>query len=108
MSELDVKQFAAAQADGAFVVDVREPVEYLAGHVPGAVLVPVAQVPTRIAELPEGERTYVICASGNRSRAVRDYLRTAGLDAWTVNGGTNAWVSSGRPVVTGPHANAAA
>ena len=108
MSELDVNQFAAAQADGAFVVDVREPVEYVAGHVPGAVLIPMGQVPARLAELPVGERMYVICASGNRSRVVRDYLRTAGLDAWTVNGGTNAWVTAGRGVVTGPHANAAA
>jgi rhodanese-related sulfurtransferase len=40
------------QAVGALVVDVREPSEYLAGHVPGAKLLPLAAVPARLGELP--------------------------------------------------------
>jgi len=40
-SEIDVDRLAGAQADGATVVDVREPSEYVAGHVPGAVLMPM-------------------------------------------------------------------
>ena len=41
MSEVDLEAFAAAHADGATVIDVREPGEYVGGHVPGAVLMPM-------------------------------------------------------------------
>ena len=46
---------------------------------------------------------YVICRSGNRSRTVMDYLVRAGHDAYSVDGGTMAWISQGHPVVTGPN-----
>lgn len=105
MAEVSVGAFAAGHADGAFVVDVREPAEYVGGHVPGARLVPVGELPARLRELPTGERVYVICASGNRSRVMADYLVTSGLDAWSVAGGTSEWVRTGRPVVTGAHPN---
>lgn len=105
--EIDQKAFGAAVADGAFVVDVREPNEYLGGHVPGARLMPLAQVLARQDELPRGERFYVVCASGNRSRTATDWLRTRGLDAVSVAGGTSGWTAMGRPVVTGAHASTA-
>lgn len=105
MSEVDVAELATAHAEGAFVLDVREPQEYVLGHVPGAVLVPMGQLPGRLAEIPAHEPVYVICASGNRSRTVRDFLRAAGVDARTVNGGTRAWAAGGRPLVRGPEAD---
>ena len=101
MSEVALDNFAAAHADGATVIDVREPGEYVGGHVPGAVLVPMGQLPSRVSELDRSRPLYVICASGNRSGAMTDYLRRAGFDAWSVAGGTSAWVRSGRPVVMG-------
>lgn len=104
MSIVTVDQLAAARADGSPVVDVREPYEYVAGHVPGALLMPVGEVPSRRNELPRDRRVYVICASGNRSLRVTDALRSEGYDAWSVQGGTSAWVGRGHPVVTGPHA----
>ena len=67
MREVTQESFAAAQAGSAVVVDVREPGEYVAGHVPGAVLMPMGQLPTRLSEIPKGLPVYVICASGNRS-----------------------------------------
>ncbi|WP_418606426.1 rhodanese-like domain-containing protein [Georgenia sp. SUBG003] len=45
MTEVSIDQLAAAKADGAFVVDVREPGEYVQGHVAGAELVPLSEVP---------------------------------------------------------------
>ena len=96
-----IDQLAAAAADGATVVDVREPGEYVGGHVPGAVLMPMGQLPSRAGELDRHHPVYVICASGNRSRAMSDYLVRAGFDARSVDGGTAAWAASGRPVVTG-------
>ena len=51
MSEISLDSFAAAHADGATIVDVREPGEYVGGHVPGAVLMPMGQLPSRTGEL---------------------------------------------------------
>ena len=107
MSEVLLDSFAAAQADGAAVIDVREPVEYVGGHVPGAILMPMGQLPSRTGELDRSRPVYVICASGNRSGAMTDYLRNAGFDARSVAGGTSGWISAGRPVVTGTRLNAA-
>ena len=74
MREVTQESFAAAQAGSAVVVDVREPVEYVAGHVSGAVLMPMGQLPTRLSEIPKGFPVYVICASGNRSAAMTTCL----------------------------------
>lgn len=98
MREVNLEKFAAAHADGAVVIDVREPFEYAAGHVPGAGLLPLSEVPVRAAELPKDEPVYVICATGNRSLAAADYLAGSGVDAWSVAGGTSEWQRSGRPV----------
>jgi rhodanese-related sulfurtransferase len=100
--EIDIDRLAEAVRDGAVVVDVREPGEYLAGHVPGAVLIPMGQLPGRMAELDRRAPVYVVCASGNRSATMTDFLRTAGFDAYSVAGGTSGWARSGRPVAGGP------
>jgi rhodanese-related sulfurtransferase len=105
--EVDLRTFVAAHADGAMVVDVREPGEYLAGHVPGAKLLPLAGVSARVGELPTDRTVFVICATGNRSLAAAGWMRAAGVDAYSVAGGTSGWVRMGRPVVAGPHENAA-
>lgn len=105
--EVDVHELAAAQRDGAFVLDVRERFEYEDGHVPGARLVPLSTVHRNIAQLPRDRRIYVICASGNRSYTAASWLTSAGLDACSVRGGTSGWIRAGRPVVRGPREHAA-
>lgn len=107
VAEIDVLALAAAKADGALVVDVREPDEYVSGHVPGARLIPLGVLPVRAAEIPRDERVYVVCASGGRSYQAAQWLSSAGYDAVSVAGGTTAWRSAGHPVVTGTHADAA-
>jgi rhodanese-related sulfurtransferase len=106
MREVDQTAFAAAHRDGAIVIDVREPFEYAAGHVPGAVLMPLRQLPARAAEVPRGVPVYVVCASGNRSLSAAEYLAASGVDARSVAGGTGAWLRAGRPVVRGTRAAA--
>jgi len=101
MREIDRPAFAAAHADGALVIDVREPMEYLAGHVPGARLIPRGQLASRTSELPKDQRIFVICASGNRSLAMTDLLQRLGFDAVSVAGGTSGWAADGRPIATG-------
>jgi hypothetical protein len=105
--EVDLAAFAAGHADGGYVVDVRERGEYLAGHVPGAKLIPLASVPARLGQLPTDRPVYVICASGNRSRNATAWMRSAGIDAHSVAGGTGGWARLGHPVVPGPRENAA-
>lgn len=106
MREVSLAAFAAAQSDGAIVVDVREPGEYVGGHVPGATLVPMGQVSLRLRELPRDRKIYVICASGNRSHSMTNYLMRAGYDAYSVSGGTGAWARAGHPIVLGRRPNA--
>ena len=98
--EVDLDQVASAGED-AVVVDVREPGEYIQGHVPGAVLIPMGQLPTRMTELDRSRPVYVVCASGNRSSAMTGLLRSNGFDAHSVAGGTNAWIRTGRPIEKG-------
>ena len=102
MREITLEQFATAQAENAaFILDVREGMEYLQGHVPGATLIPMSQLATRVAEVPQNRPVHVICRTGNRSASMTEFLERAGLDAYTVAGGTEAWARSGRPIVTG-------
>lgn len=107
MREISSHVFASARADGAFAIDVREPDEYVAGHVPGVRLMPTGEVPLRLAELPRTRPVYVICQSGNRSQAIADLLIRRGFDARSVTGGTSAWESLGYPVVRGPASDVA-
>jgi rhodanese-related sulfurtransferase len=98
--EIDIDELEAGRA-GATVIDIREPGEYVAGHVPGAELVPMTQLAFRLGEVDKSRPVYVICASGNRSAAMTDVLVAAGYDAYSVAGGTAAWARSGRHVETG-------
>ncbi|MHB1251358.1 MAG: rhodanese-like domain-containing protein [Acidimicrobiales bacterium] len=107
ITEVDVDTFTAAHADGACVVDVREPYEYVGGHVPGALLIPLATLADSLSELPTSQPIYVICQGGNRSKIAAQYLARLGKDARSVVGGTSGWMSAGRPVVRGARANLA-
>jgi rhodanese-related sulfurtransferase/glyoxylase-like metal-dependent hydrolase (beta-lactamase superfamily II) len=86
--------------DGAVMVDVREQDEWDAGHAPGARLIPLSQIESRLSELDEGAKTVVICRSGGRSSAITQVLNARGMDALNVAGGMRAWVASGLPIVT--------
>lgn len=107
MREVDQAAFAAAHTEGAIVIDVREPGEYVDGHVPGARMVPLSRLPLRLADLPRGVRIYVICEAGKRSTAAVSVLTRAGIDAVSVAGGTSAWKRAGRPIVHGTRPTAA-
>jgi rhodanese-related sulfurtransferase len=103
--EIDVDELDVQRAKGAPVFDVREPDEYVEAHVPGARLVPLATVPDQLAEFPSDAPVYVVCASGGRSRRAAEYLRSNGVDAINVAGGTKAWIAAGKPCATGQNGN---
>ncbi len=99
MADTDVEQTEAALRDGsAAVIDIREASEFAQGHVPGVIHIPMAQLSTRAAELDRNQPVYLICASGNRSSRMAELLTSAGFDASSVAGGTQAWEQSGRPI----------
>lgn len=104
MKTCTASHLAGAFTDGATVLDVREPDEYVRGHVPGAMLIPLGELPRRTSEVPRRGPVYVICASGRRSMAAADILEAAGMEAISVDGGTDEWIAQGHDYVTGPRA----
>ncbi len=91
---------AAQVADDVFLLDVREPDEWSAGHPPGAHHVPMMEIPSRAAEVPEDRDVVVVCRVGARSAQVVAFLRQQGYgNVYNLDGGMYAWAAAGRPVV---------
>lgn len=100
--EIDVSTLAALLDAGEIrLIDVREPDEYGAGHVPGARLVPLGEVPERVEEFRGDGPTYIICRSGARSMRACEFVSASGIECVNIAGGTLAWTESGRPIDTG-------
>ncbi|MEU8923559.1 rhodanese-like domain-containing protein [Kitasatospora sp. NPDC048545] len=97
-AQIPTADAAAVPADAA-LLDVREQDEWDAGHVDGALHIPLGQVIARLGELPE-EKLYVLCRVGGRSAQVVQYLVQQGREAVNVDGGMYAWQSAGRPMVS--------
>lgn len=87
------------------LLDVRTPGEFAAAHVPGARLVPLDDLDPSAFLKPHGAETgsiYVLCQSGGRARKAIEKFRRAGFDGCVlVEGGTQAWIDAGLPVVRG-------
>jgi rhodanese-related sulfurtransferase len=66
--------------------------------VPSAHHIPLGELESRIDEVEDGGRVFVICRSGARSQKAADILFNNGLDAVSVAGGTLGWIASGRDV----------
>ncbi|MFQ3565476.1 MAG: rhodanese-like domain-containing protein [Aggregatilineales bacterium] len=83
------------------VLDVREPSEFSLGHIRGARLIPLSELPSRIAELPSDQTILCVCRSGSRSSVAVRQLTRAGLQAINLQGGMTAWQRSGLPISKG-------
>jgi len=80
----------------AFVLDVREPDEYAAGHVPGAVSIPQADLALHLEEIPRQRTVLVACRSGLRSMASARFLKAIGYErVVNLNRGTLGWIAAG-------------
>ena len=92
-SAADVRHYLEEHATGSYqLVDVRQPKEYSAGHLPGAQLIPLKELPQRLAELDPDLPTIVYCASGRRSTAATKLLLGAGFkEVYNMEGGIKAW-----------------
>lgn len=99
-AEIEVDEVETWLARGAQLVDVREEWEYVSGHVPGAVHIPMGEVADRVGELRAP--LVLVCRSGARSGRVAEYLANSGFgEVANMLGGTIAWMESGRDVVEG-------
>lgn len=99
--EIDVHQAAEWRDEGYFMLDVREPSEWAAGHIPGATLIPLGELGERFGELPTDQPIIVYCRSGNRSAQARDFLLGMFPTTTSMGGGFNDWVAAGYEVEIG-------
>ena len=83
---------------GAYLLDVREPEEWAAGHAPGAVHIPLGELGARYTELDTGRPLFVVCRSGHRSGYAAQALAGAGWDASNVSDGMIGWQAAGLPM----------
>lgn len=96
--DLNREDIKAGLADGSIlVVDVREPHEFAAGHIPGAVSHPLSTF--NPASLPDGKRIVFSCAAGVRSVRALEFAQGAGKDIREhYKGGFKDWAAAGEPV----------
>jgi len=82
-------------------VDVREPVEWVDGHIPGAIHIPLGEVWERAGELDRTRPVVTICRSGQRNLYAVDMLLQQGFsEVASLNGGMIAWNAAGQPSET--------
>ena len=87
--------------DDAYLLDVREPDEWAAGHVPGAHHLPMMEIPARMADIPADGDVVVVCRSGGRSGQVVSYLLGQGWDnVRNLDGGMQSWAAADRDLVS--------
>ena len=102
MTNLAPAQLAAWLGDKArarpVLLDVREPWEFQTCHIAESRLVPMAEIPARVAELDSGAETVVICHHGGRSLQVAMFLEKQGFaKVHNLSGGLDAWARSVDP-----------
>jgi glyoxylase-like metal-dependent hydrolase (beta-lactamase superfamily II)/rhodanese-related sulfurtransferase len=98
VGQITVHDLAAwhEQEQDVVVIDVREPFEWLEGHIPGAVHLPMFEAVRRAAELPAGRPKAVVCAGGLRSSTTISALKRQVSGPWfNVTGGMSAWLKAG-------------
>lgn len=82
----------------AILVDVREPAEYRAAHIPQARLIPLSEVD--VDRLPAGKKIVIHCAKGGRGQTACEKLlqQNSSLEIFNLAGGIEGWAAAGLPV----------
>lgn len=91
----EAEEYMRLESQGDFtLLDVRQPGEYAAGHIPGAKLIPIAELDKRLDEIDPKKPTLVYCAIGGRSRVAAQMLAGKGFEnVINMAGGFKAWDS---------------
>ena len=90
-----------AQKQKPFLLDVRQPEEFRSAHIPGAKLIPLDKLRSRLNEVPKNQEILCVCHTGNRSVSAARQLAKAGYNVVNLRGGINAWSRAGLPVTRG-------
>lgn len=98
IDEVTPQEAVSLHEQGAVLLDVREDDEWVAGHAPGAVQVPLASVSDAASRFG-GQQVVTVCRSGARSAEAAKVLAAAGIEVRNVVGGMSSWVAAGLPVV---------
>jgi rhodanese-related sulfurtransferase len=86
-------------SQGAFFLDVRSQEEWEQVHIQGSVVIPLAELPSRMGEIPGDKEIVVICLSGRRSLGGTDILLDTGFEkVYCLQGGLQAWAEAGYPL----------
>jgi len=89
----------AAADNVSMLVDVREHEEWIRGHAPRAVHIPMNDFVKRASELDPTRPVICVCRSGNRSAQVTAWLLQHDFEAVNLTGGMNSWAAGGHPLV---------
>ena len=100
--QINVGDLAASlKHDAVTLIDVRNDVEWGAGHIPGARHVTLGYLADRLADIPRDKPIVLQCQAGGRSSIGASLLRARGFDrVVNLEGGMNAWMSAGLPTET--------
>jgi rhodanese-related sulfurtransferase len=98
--DLDAEILSTDLPEGAYLLDVREDDEWVAGHAPEAVHVRLGELSARATEIPRDREVYVICRSGARSAYAAQALAGAGWSTINVADGMTGWAVAGKPMVS--------
>jgi rhodanese-related sulfurtransferase len=96
----DLYKSLAAVTQNDLILDVREPEEFQAGHVPGSRNIPLGTVHEHVQELTQYERVFVHCQRGGRAGKAGDVLSRLGLKnlVCVTGSGMADWIAAGYPV----------
>ena len=96
----EAKTILDQEGDGAVVVDVRRPDEWITGHVSGAIHIPIDDLLDRVDELPKDKKLLFIGAAGVRSGLACEVAASVGIDTevlYNIEDGTPAWIENNLP-----------
>lgn len=95
---MDIPEVDPREVGEDLLLDVREDDEWAAGRAPGAVHVPLHDLPSRLADVPRDRSVSVLCRMGGRSAQATGFLLAQGISARNVAGGMQAWTACGLPL----------
>jgi len=98
LANVDVQNARELVDAGALLLDVREDAEFELGHAPGAMHIPLGEIPDHVEDLPKGRQIVAVCRSGGRSARAGQFLLEQGFDVVNLEGGMTAWAQEGAPL----------
>lgn len=93
MKEISAKELEMKLTEGTSmnIIDVREDEEVASGKIPGAMHIPLGELPDRLSEISKDHSHYLICHAGGRSARACGFLEDAGYNVTNIAGGMVDW-----------------